>query len=1048
MRGSGVIRRARQLAAQRGLVEVEGVPISIVIPARNVEATVRRTLDSVFAQTSDRWELVLIDDGSTDDTRKIVDEMVGGRPNVTVADGPRMGVSAARNLGTELARHDHVLYLDADDWIGDRYVELMGAALADDPSLAGVRCIWAYEAPDGRYEPWDDLDLSDLFRVAATRCPFAIHAVVIRKDLVLTHGGFDRDLVVGEDWDLWQRIGRAGGRLGFVKEVLAFYFMRPESVMHQDYERSHSDLIEVTLRGSRPDDRVVDPLPKYRDGLPLDPRLALEAEVLSGTLGSAIPTDVDLASLIVGDPPDQSKEIEAETIAGTLHEAVAFGSCQLLSDWADIYERWGDRINEMLDLYTGWLGRPELKDEILLELETTIVETMTDERLLIGRTQLQRIDLAEPITDIELDEGAVQLVVAARYGERPVGFVRLARLEGSASADAVAEAIARNLGPRMLSRAVKDRGLAAAMMPNLVGRDTAKAAARMALDLSWDRRAGALDTAKLYLRWNATQAAASLLDVPLTLTPWDTSEVVTESTAADDEPTAGADEPRVDPDRRKFDDQYGEEYFDSIFEEADPWTYTGDYEQTKYEQTLEALGDRRFTNALELACAEGHFTVQLAPRVDRLFAADISPTALERAAERCHEFDHIEFGQIDLRGGELPSDLDLIVCSEVLYFMEDRDGLADLGRRFADALVPGGLVVMAHANLIADDPDQTGFDWGHQFGARRIGEIVAETPGLRLVSVGRSELYRIHLLERVEPGSPAERTPPEEVELPLAENLDTHIARMALWGGAMVTRADADANEVGYQVPILMYHRVSPEGNPALDTYRITPETFERQLEYLRANGYHAIGFDQLRYSLSTKEALPGRPVLITFDDGYQDFYDHAWPLLRDYDFSATVFVVADLVGTDSSWDAQFGPTAPLMDWDTIRYLQANGIEFGSHTASHRRLDHMTETEIMEQEQRCRAIFRRELGIEAWATAYPYGMHDEMVERAMRRAGYDMAVTTKGWLATVWNDPMLLPRVDVVEADGVKKFAAKLGQRGGINPLRRTVRQVRSARAG
>ncbi|MEM9563710.1 MAG: glycosyltransferase [Actinomycetota bacterium] len=1083
---SDLIRRLRRAAGptRRRSVRAPGsgggpvTPISIVVPARNVEATIRRMLDSVLAQTSSRWELVLVDDGSTDATAKIIDEVVGRHPNVTVTAGPELGVSAARNVGTELARHDHVLYLDADDWIGERFVELMGGALTADPSLDGVRCVWAYETPDGRTQPWDDLDLSDLYRVAATRCPFAIHACVIRRDLVRSLGGFDTGLVIGEDWDLWQRVGRVGGRLGFVPEVLAYYFLRPESAMHRNHERSQLDLVEVTNRGARADDRVRDPLPRYRDGIPLALGLDVESEVLAGTLAGAVPTDTDLASLLPEAGPDPTKLPDAETVAGTLHEAVAFGSCALLSDWLDLHPRVEPRIREMLELYCGWLGRPSMVEEVLRALEDEIARSVPfDEPVRIGRTLLQPLDLRQPLTDLEVDDGIEQVVAAVSHGDSGAGYVTFSRLDGAIPAGEQADVIARYLGPRLLRRALDDRHLAGRLAPHLADREGLRGLIRFGLDVSWERGAGQRATAESFLRWNGRRAVANLLGVPDAVAPWLTerppappvddptgpaapdetvdtvepadTEPVDAAEPADTEPvdaaepvdtepvdTAGV-EPRIDPDRREFDDSYGEAYFDSIFEEADPWSYAGRYEQTKYTQTLDVLGDRRFANAVELACAEGHFTVQLAPRVDRLLAADISPTALERAAERCRDHTNVSFGSIDLRNDELPDGLDLIVCSEVLYFLDSEPALADLAGRFARALQPGGLLVMAHANLIVDDPDRTGFDWGHEFGARRIGEIVAADPGLRLVSTNVSELYRIHLLERVEPGSVEAAIEPEEVAIPIADDLDTHIRRMALWGGAVTTRDEAFEQELAYQVPILMYHRVSPEGNPALDAYRLTPETFERQLDHLRANGYYGISFEQLRYSLASKRPLPGRAVLISFDDGYQDFFDHAWPLLRDYEFPASVFVVTDLVGEAATWDRRFGEPAPLMDWDAIRELHANGIEFGSHTASHRSLRSLTVDEIVEQERRCRATLQRRLGDEVVAMAYPFGIHDEQVEVAMRRVGYELAVTTKGWLATVWHDPMRLPRVDIVEADGTDRFDDKLGRRGATNPARR-----------
>jgi peptidoglycan/xylan/chitin deacetylase (PgdA/CDA1 family) len=90
--------------------------------------------------------------------------------------------------------------------------------------------------------------------------------------------------------------------------------------------------------------------------------------------------------------------------------------------------------------------------------------------------------------------------------------------------------------------------------------------------------------------------------------------------------------------------------------------------------------------------------------------------------------------------------------------------------------------------------------------------------------------------------------------------------------------------------------------------------------------------------AIATKTPLPGRAILLTFDDGYLDFFTYAHPLLQAYGFSATVFLVAERVGKSNQWDEIYGESVPLMDWVQIRQLQAQGIEFGSHSTTHRPL--------------------------------------------------------------------------------------------------------------
>src|SRR5260370_41663765 len=113
--------------------------------------------------------------------------------------------------------------------------------------------------------------------------------------------------------------------------------------------------------------------------------------------------------------------------------------------------------------------------------------------------------------------------------------------------------------------------------------------------------------------------------------------------------------------------------------------------------------------ALEVGWSEGIFTSLLAARVEQLTAADISETALARARRRCAAFGNVDYRCMDFFDEDLPQSLDLLVCSEVLYYLADRRELARLARKLADALAPSGRLLAAHAKELKDDPSSTGF---------------------------------------------------------------------------------------------------------------------------------------------------------------------------------------------------------------------------------------------------------------------------------------------------------------------------------------------------
>jgi SAM-dependent methyltransferase len=355
--------------------------------------------------------------------------------------------------------------------------------------------------------------------------------------------------------------------------------------------------------------------------------------------------------------------------------------------------------------------------------------------------------------------------------------------------------------------------------------------------------------------------------------------------------------------------------WESLFATPDPWGYGSSYEQTKYRHTLELLPEGPISRALELACAEGHFTVQLAPRVDHLLAADIAEPALARAAERCAKLANVAFRQLDMRRDELPTGFDLIVCSEVLYYIGDGADLARFAARLAGAVLPGGHLLLAHANAVVDDREATGFDWPIGFAAKHIGAVFAGRPELEFVRELRTPVYRIQLYRRRERLGPPTRHPREVVERAAGDLAG--LAASVNWGGCAVTRRDAAHSWVTRALPILVYHRIASDGPPELAPYRVTRDRFERQLAYLRRHGYRTISLAQWQEARGRRDGIiDDRAVMLTFDDGYRDFLTEAWPLLRSFGFGATLCVITDRIGGRAEWDKSYGEPAALLGWD------------------------------------------------------------------------------------------------------------------------------------
>lgn len=139
------------------------------------------------------------------------------------------------------------------------------------------------------------------------------------------------------------------------------------------------------------------------------------------------------------------------------------------------------------------------------------------------------------------------------------------------------------------------------------------------------------------------------------------------------------------------------DYFDERYAfDPDPWHFeTSDYERAKYDATLAALPHARYASALEIGCSIGVLTEKLAPRCEALIALDVAEAALERARERCRELGHVAFVRGQIPGDWPGGSFDLILLSEVVYYLDAAD-VARLVRRVRDSLRAGGDVVLVH----------------------------------------------------------------------------------------------------------------------------------------------------------------------------------------------------------------------------------------------------------------------------------------------------------------------------------------------------------------
>ena len=184
---------------------------------------------------------------------------------------------------------------------------------------------------------------------------------------------------------------------------------------------------------------------------------------------------------------------------------------------------------------------------------------------------------------------------------------------------------------------------------------------------------------------------------------------------------------------------------------------------------------------------------------------------------------------------------------------------------------------------------------------------------------------------------------------------------------------------------------------------------------------------DEAIAGLRGERSLPPRAVVLTFDDGYENFYEYAWPVLAQYGFAAMVYVLADRLGQPAAWFAADGrATPPLMSAQRVRELRRAGIDFGSHGLSHRRLaqlaPRLARQEVGDSKHRLEAV----LGEPVRHFCYPYGSYDDTVVAMVAEAGYVSATTCDRAAAHPGENLLRLPRKAISFGDSLAGYAWKL----------------------
>lgn len=211
------------------------------------------------------------------------------------------------------------------------------------------------------------------------------------------------------------------------------------------------------------------------------------------------------------------------------------------------------------------------------------------------------------------------------------------------------------------------------------------------------------------------------------------------------------------------------------------------------------------------------------------------------------------------------------------------------------------------------------------------------------------------------------------------------------------------------KIPVLMYHSIDYEAGNEL---RIPKEKFREQMKYLKDNGFNTLSVDELYSHLVLGTELPQKPIVITLDDGYVDNYTNAYPVLKEFNQKAVVFMITKTIDTDYNY----------LTTEQILEMDRNGMSIEPHTVNHPELDKLPYSQQKKELEESKLVLEKLLGREMKYIAYPYGKYNSDTLKAAEEVGYKMAFSTKSGLAEKSNGIYKLNRIYVSEKHNMEQF--------------------------
>ncbi len=228
-----------------------------------------------------------------------------------------------------------------------------------------------------------------------------------------------------------------------------------------------------------------------------------------------------------------------------------------------------------------------------------------------------------------------------------------------------------------------------------------------------------------------------------------------------------------------------------------------------------------------------------------------------------------------------------------------------------------------------------------------------------------------------------------------------------------------------------MYHIVDQPRTDREKKYCCLPECFLRQMKFLSQSDYSLINLDDIDEILSGKKVMNNTGIAVTFDDGFEDFHQNAFPVLKQFDIPATLFMISERVGDTNDNDLTHRHDSPkriLLTQEQLLEVSQSGILIGSHTRTHPKLNEISadKENLNDELLHSRQVLENQLNKTVEHFAYPYGLLNDDVVNMVKQTGYRTACSTRSGFNRLEIDPFLLRRIEVFGSDNLWQFKQKL----------------------